>query len=106
MLRKAFLMEVKPGEISEYEKTHNPIWRELHGVLKSHGVCNYSIFYHEKTNQLFGYLEVEDEKRFRKIGESEVCRKWWLYMKNFLVSGSEEDQKAKEEELREIFHID
>lgn len=106
MIRKAFLMEVKPGKIDEYEKSHNPIWPELYQALKAHGVHNYSIFYHEKTNQLFGYMEIENETKLKKIAETAVCKKWWLYMKTFLISDRNNTQKAKEEEMREVFYID
>ena len=78
----------------------------MHDVLKEHGISNYSIFIHPETNQLFGYLEIEDEGKLKKISQNEVCHKWWLYMKEFLVSDSENSIKAKEEEMREIFHID
>ena len=105
MIRKAFLMEVKPGKIDEYEKSHNPIWPELLRALKAHGLHNYSIFHHEKTNQLFGYVEIEDEEKLKEMAEMDVCKEWWLFMKNFLVSDSREAPKAKEEEMREVFYM-
>jgi L-rhamnose mutarotase len=105
MIRKAFLMEVQPGKIDEYEKAHNPIWPELHQALKAYGLHNYSIFYHEKTNQLFGYVEVEDEEKLKKMAENAACKKWWLFMKNFLVSDSADAPKAKEEAMREVFYM-
>jgi len=106
MIRKAFLMSVKPDMINEYEKSHNPIWPEFHDVLKKYGISNYSIFHYDKTNQLFGYLEIEDEEKLKKLSQNEVCYKWWRYMKEFLVSDSKGSIKAKEEEMREVFHID
>ncbi len=106
MIRKAFLMEVKPGMIDQYKKSHNPIWPELFKILKSHGISNYSIFYHESTNQLFGYAEIEDEEKFKKLPGQKVCRKWWTEMKKYLVSEFPSAPNAKEEELREVFHID
>ncbi len=106
MIRKAFLMEVQAGKIDGYEKSHNPIWPELHDVLKQHGLHNYSIFYDAKTSQLFGYVEIEDEDRLKLMAESEVCRKWWLHMKKFLVSDDDKVSKAREEELREVFHME
>ena len=44
MVRKAFLMTLKPGHQAEYQRRHNPIWPELQQVLREHGVRNYSIF--------------------------------------------------------------
>jgi len=106
MIRKAFLTRVKPGMIDQYEKSHNPIWPELHDVLKKHGISNYSIFHDAKRSQLFGYMEIEDEEKLKKLSSNEVCQKWWRYMTEYLVSDSEDSVKAQEAELSEIFHID
>lgn len=106
MIRKAFLMELKPGMLDEYEKAHNPIWPELYKVFKAHGGHNSSIFYDRKSNQLFGYLEIEDEEKFKDREKTEVCQEWFQKMKQFLVSDSKNDKKARTNDLREIFHID
>ena len=106
MLRKAFLMKIKPGMIAEYEKRHNPIWPELHRILKTRGISNYSIFHHEKTNQLFGYVEIESEAKLADLEENEVCGKWWLEMKKYLVSESEDSPRAIEDPMGEVFHIE
>ena len=60
-MRKAFLIHAKPNMTEEYQKMHNPIWPELQVALKKYGVITYSIFLHEDTGALFGYLEIEDE---------------------------------------------
>lgn len=106
MIRKAFLIYAKPGMAKEYQKRHNPIWPKMEDVLKKYGVSNYSIFLHEDTGALFGYLEIEDEDLFHRIGETAVCQQWWKYMKEVLVSESNEDLMAKEEILKEVFHLD
>ena len=56
-------MSVDPRQHDEYIRRHNPIWKELIDVLRSHGVHNYSIFLLPTTRQLFAYCEVEDEAR-------------------------------------------
>ena len=81
MIRKAFLMQVNPDRHEEYRKRHNPIWPELEATLKSHGVHNYSIFLDPETNQLFGYVEIEDQARWNAIARTEICRKWWAHMR-------------------------
>jgi len=106
MIRKAFSIRAQPGMAAEYQRRHNPIWPELKATLKRHGVSNYSIFLREDTGELFGYLEVEDEARFQQISETDVCRRWWRYMTEVLVSESADSPKAKEEMLREVFHLD
>jgi L-rhamnose mutarotase len=106
MIRKAFLIQVKPNMAEEYQRRHNPIWPDLEKTLQIHGVHNYSIFLHEATDILFGYMEVEDEERFQQIGETDVCRRWWKYMTEVLVCDSDDSPKAKEDMLKEIFHLD
>ena len=106
MIRKAFMIQAKPGMAAEYQRRHNPIWPELEQTLKLHGVSNYSIFLQESTGELFGYLEVEDEAKFQRIAETDVCRRWWRYMTEVLVCGSAGSPKAREDPLREVFHLD
>ena len=100
------MIQAKPGMAAEYQRRHNPIWPELAQALKLHGVSNYSIFHQESTGELFGYLEVEDEAKFQRIAETEVCRRWWRYMTEVLVCESADSPKAKEDPLREVFHLD
>jgi len=106
MTRKAFVIQARPGMAAEYQRRHHPIWPELQETLKRHGVGNYSIFLREETGELFGCLEVEDEARFQQIAETDVCRRWWRYMTEVLVSESADRPKAKEDMLREVFHLD
>lgn len=104
MIRKAFVMSVKRGNEKEYERRHNPIWQELEKTLKEHGVHDYSIFLHPETNQLFAYVEVEDEARWDAIASREVCRRWWSYMKEIMPSNP--DGSPVSLPLREVFHLD
>ena len=104
MIRKAFLMSIDRGSEDEYVRRHSPIWEDLHSVLKSHSVANYSIFIERKTNQLFGYAEIESEEKWRAIAETEPCRRWWAYMKDLMPTN--EDDSPVSVELQEVFHID
>ena len=104
MIRKAFLMTLKPRSQSEYERRHNPIWPELESVLKQHGVGNYSIFLDRDTDRLFAYAEVESEEQWRAIAQTEVCRRWWAHMKELMLTN--EDTSPLTTGLNEVFHID
>ena len=103
-MRKAFRMSVNPGQEAEYERRHQPIWRELEDALLAHGVRTYSIFIDVETNDLFGYVEVEDESRWAAIADTEVCRRWWRHMREIMPSNPDDSPVARE--LREVFHID
>jgi len=103
VIRKAFVMSVNPGQEAEYEKRHRPIWSELKQTLKRHGVHNYSIFLHPETRQLFAYVEIEDEARWKAIASTPICKKWWAHMKDLMPSNSDNSPNATE--LREVFHL-
>jgi L-rhamnose mutarotase len=105
MIRKSFLMTLKPGAWIEYEKRHNPIWPELQEVLKNYGVHNYSIYLDRSSNRrLFAYAEIESEELWRRIADTETCRRWWTYMKDLMLTN--EDDSPVTTDLSEVFHFD
>jgi L-rhamnose mutarotase len=104
MIRKAFVMSVNPGCETEYERRHRPIWDDLAAVLKTHGAHNYSIFHDATTNALFAYVEIEDEARWEAIARTEICRRWWAYMRDVMPSNA--DNSPVSREAREVFHLD
>ena len=104
MIRKAFLMTLKPGCRAEYERRHNPVWPEMEAVLRGHGVRNYSIFHEAGTDRLFAYAEVELEELWRRIADTEACRRWWAYMRELMLTRP--DDSPVTETLDEVFHLD
>jgi L-rhamnose mutarotase len=103
-IRKAFRMSVNAGQEAEYERRHNPIWRELEETLVRHGVRSYSIFLDPATRDLFAYAEIENEERWQAIAATEVCRRWWRHMKEVMPANP--DDRPVSSELREVFHIE
>lgn len=104
VIRKAFLMTLKPGCRDEYERRHNPVWPEMENVLRKHGVHNYSIFHEPGTNRVFAYAEVESEELWRRLAEVETCRRWWAYMKDLMATKPDESPITKN--LDQVFHLD
>jgi L-rhamnose mutarotase len=104
MIRKAFRMSVDPGRHAEYERRHNPIWRDLETTLVAHGVRSYTIFLDVATSDLFGYVELESEERWKAIAETEVCRRWWRHMREIMPSNPDDSPISRE--LRPVFHIE
>ena len=105
MIRKSFLIQAKKEMSDEYVKRHTPIWPELQITLKDFGVSNYSIFLHEDSGLLFGYMEVEDESLLEKLAQQHIMKRWWKYMTEVLESENEFSDKAIEQELKEVFHL-
>ena len=84
MERLAWKGRIKSGCKGEYIKRHNEIWPEMVEVLKSAGICNYTIF--ANGEELFGYYECEKGIAFaEKVqAESTVVDKWNVYMQDIL----------------------
>jgi L-rhamnose mutarotase len=104
MIRKAFLMTLKPGTREEYMRRHNPIWPELESVLKDHGVSNYSIFLDDETHRLFAYAELESEQQWNQIAQTDACRRWWTHMSELMLTNPDDSPLAIS--LDEVFHLD
>ena len=104
MIRKAFLMTLKPGYSNEYERRHNPIWPELQQVLKQHGVSNYSIFLDRYSDRLFAYAEIESAALWQQIAQTEACRRWWAHMTDLMLTNADDSPVAVV--LDEVFHLD
>src|SRR2546423_44545 len=104
MIRKSFRMSVHAGQEVEYVRRHNPILRDLEDVLLAHGVCTYSIFLDAATRDLFAYVEIEDEGRWQAIAQTEVCRRWWRFMREIMPANADDSPVSRE--LREVFHIE
>lgn len=104
MIRKGFVMTLRPGQQSEYERRHNPIWPELEKTLKDHGVWSYSIFLDRETDRLFAYVEVESEASWLAIAKTEVCRKWWAHMKDLMHTNRDNSPVVKN--LNEVFFLE
>jgi L-rhamnose mutarotase len=104
MIRKAFVMMLKPGSQGEYERRHNPIWPELESILKQHGVNSYSIFLDRTTDRLFAYAQIESEEPWQEIAHTEVCRNWWAHMKELMLTNADDSPLVVE--LDSVFHLD
>lgn len=104
MIRKAFVMQVHPEQHEEYRCRHDVLWPELEQTLKSHGVHHYSIFLHEQSHQLFGYVEIESEARWAAIAETDVCRRWWEFMRDIMPSNP--DNSPVISPLMPVFYLD
>jgi len=105
-IREAFLIYAQPEKYEEYIRRHNPIWPDLKKELKKYGISNYSIFMHENKKYLFGYFEIKNKRLYERMGDSEVCRKWWKHMTEVLICNAESDEKAKEDILTEVFYLE
>lgn len=97
-------MKLYEGAVREYKKRHDKIWPELVADIKEHGAKNYSIYFDEATNQLFSYLEIEDEALWKQRAGAEITKRWWDYMADLMETN--EDNSPVYIEIPEVFHLD
>lgn len=101
---KAFKMKLYEGMAEEYEKRHNALWDKMKDMIHEYGGKNYSIFLDKDTNILFGYIEPEDEDKWNKSADTEICRKWWHYMADIMETNPDESPVSTD--LKQVFHLD
>ena len=104
MIRKGFKMKLYAGMEAEYEKRHNELWPEMKEMIHEHGGSNYTIFLDKETLVLYGYLEIEDEEKWKLSAETEICRKWWDFMADIMETNPDNSPVAVD--LLEMFHLE
>ncbi|RLD31697.1 MAG: L-rhamnose mutarotase [Bacteroidetes bacterium] len=103
-MRVAFRMKLKAGFKEEYKKRHDELWPELKILLKEQGVSNYSIFFDEETNILFGVQEQEGESSSQDLGTLEIVKKWWAFMADIMETNA--DNSPVTASLDEVFYME
>ncbi len=103
MIKKAVRMKLYPGLKKEYAKRHQQLWPEMKEMLKTHGVRSYSIFYDAETDFLFGYLEIEEEERWRQTANTKINRQWWDYMAEMMETNP--DHSPITIDLEKVFEL-
>lgn len=103
MIKKAVRMKLYPGFKEEYAKRHNELWPEMRQMLTDHGAISYSIFLDPETDFLFGYLEIEDEKKWEETADTEINRKWWDFMADVMETNSDNSPVAID--LEQVFEL-
>lgn len=103
MIRKASVMKVYKQHHEEYRRRHDELWPEMEQMLREHGMVEYSIFLDPATDNLFAYLVITDEELWARSADTEVCRRWWAYMKDIMETNTDDSPVAHE--LTEVFRL-
>jgi L-rhamnose mutarotase len=103
MKRVAFKMQLHKGFEEEYKKRHNELWPQLETLLKTNGIEDYSIFFDDTTNSLFGVLKIADTNNLNDLPMHPVMQQWWAYMKDIMESN--EDNSPVSIALKEVFYL-
>ncbi len=102
-MRKAFKMKLYEGKVEEYKKRHDELWGGMIDLIHEHGGKEYSIFFDEETNILFGVIEIEDEEKWAKTANTEINRKWWDFMADIMETNP--DNSPVSVNLKEVFYL-
>lgn len=102
-MRVAFKMQLHKGKEAEYKKRHDEIWPELSRLLKSTGISEYSIFLDEKTNALFGILNIDNPLSLDDLPKHPVMQKWWKHMADIMETNA--DSSPVSIPLKEVFYL-
>ena len=105
MERYAWKAIVKEGCLEEYIRRHNEIWPELKELLKSAGICNYTIW--NVGNALFGYYECEKGVDYaaKTQAASPIVDRWNEYMKDVMIMEMDPETGAQPM-LRQVFYLE
>jgi L-rhamnose mutarotase len=104
MERIGFVMRLLPGAEAEYRARHADVWPEMLAALREAGARNYSIYLHGED--LFGYLEVDDLRRFQDaMATSPVNDRWQADMTR-LIDPLTDPATGFHQRLDEVFHLD
>lgn len=83
MTRVAERFRLKLGMREEYIRRHDNLWPEMAEAMRAAGIRNYSIWL--SGTDLFGYYEVEDVERSRRLAlASPVVRRWNEMMQDII----------------------
>jgi L-rhamnose mutarotase len=62
-----------------------------------------AIFLDGQRNLLFAHVELESVERWNAIAGTDVCRRWWGYMRDLMATNP--DDSPVSEDLTEVFHL-
>lgn len=104
MQRICFLMELVPGQESEYQRRHDDIWPELVLELQKAGVQNYTLF--RRGTSVIAYAECHPDAAtaFGRVGQTEVNARWGQSFSGILALHVGADGELIE--AQEVWHLD
>lgn len=80
MQRMGMVIGLKPEDAKEYKRLHAEAWPEILAKISECNITNYSIFYNEAENLLFGYWEytgTDFEADAAKMAADPKTQEWW-----------------------------
>jgi L-rhamnose mutarotase len=101
LMRKAFLLKLKPGALDDYIYWHDNIWPELQAEIAKQGIAEITLF--NLDDMVVLVSRVKDEGAWARLWDSEVHHRWGDLMNQFMHY--RDDGVVDSRELREIWHF-
>jgi L-rhamnose mutarotase len=102
MIRKTFVMRLKPGALAEYKRQHDAIWPELVNEIRASGIKSATTIVDGENLVLFSEIETEDA--WDRLWNSEVHRRWAEVMDPLMAIRP--DGIVDSRPVEEIFHLE
>ncbi|HWE61545.1 MAG TPA: L-rhamnose mutarotase [Chloroflexota bacterium] len=102
MIRKTFVMRLKPGALAEYKRHHDQIWPELVAEIGASGIHSMTIV--EEDPVLVLYSEIETEDAWDRLWHSAVHDRWAELMNPLMAFRA--DGLVDSRTLEEVFHLE
>lgn len=101
MIRRAFIMRLKPEAIGEYRRHHEKIWPELVAQIEGSGIASVTTFWCE--SQVVIVSEVTEPEAWEELWNSEVQDRWKQLLAPFVQLA--DDGALAASELMEMSHV-
>jgi L-rhamnose mutarotase len=102
MIRRTFMMRLKPGALEEYKKRHDEIWPELVDEIRACGIKSMTTVVDGNTLILFS--EIESDDAWARLWHSDVHRRWGEVMNPLMAF--RDDGIVDSKDLVEVFHLE
>jgi L-rhamnose mutarotase len=103
--RVAFLLHLKPGAGSEYDKAHAAVWPDMLALLKRVGISEYSIFRRDELLFLYMHIEGSFDEVWGKIDPDPVNIKWQQAMSAYFLPKQETRPGERFPMMQEVFYL-
>jgi L-rhamnose mutarotase len=103
VVRKAFVLKLKPGALDEYIHWHDNIWPELKEEIRAQGIAEITLW--QLDDLVFLHSEVNDEDAWARLWDSEIHHRWASERMDPLMF-YRPDGVVDSRELREIWHFE
>ena len=105
MQRIAFLLRLKEGMGTAYDKAHAEVWPEMLDLLKKSGISEYSIFRRDELLFLYMHIEGDFDSIWDQIDQDPVNIRWQRAMAAYFRSDHGAGAGERFPMMTEVFYL-